>query len=147
VDDEDWKVLSSRVASLVREVPLDELVGVIVTLAEALTIWAGAPQEETLGQWAAAALEAARVRWNDGHALTVRELKEYLQLSERLKPLPPVPDISRAWFEYAKAARLEIAKPDWFSGLPNTKAWLELVGILRDNEPRALRQVGFPTEY
>jgi hypothetical protein len=135
------------VATLVREVPLDEIVGIIVTLAEALTVWAGAPQEEMLRQWAAATLDPARMRWCNEVELTVRELKEFFQLSERLKPLPPLPDISGTWFEYVKAARSEVSKLDWLFEMPNTKAWLELVGILRDNEPRFLRQIGFPTEY
>jgi len=146
LDESDWAALDGRFSALVREASDDELGGIIATLSEALRQFAESDHEPQLLAWAQDALSVIRVRWSS-LALSVAELRQYFTLSETLRPLPPGPDISETWSAHVRDCQLEINKLETYSDLRATRAWLQLADLIRENEPRFLRQVRFPSEY
>jgi hypothetical protein len=104
-----------------------------------------------LSDIAVAALDACRRRWNKcGWEIAVGDLKFYFRLSEYLDPLPPTPQLSPCWEEHWSDGRRECESFDHEKlevELGCFLKWLELCELLREFEPRFLRQVKFPTAH
>jgi hypothetical protein len=94
------------------------------------------------------ALERIRQRWDSrGQAIAIWSLALYYDTSARLEPLTAGPDLRATWEATHPGADLTNAADDDMldsAQLTRLQTWLRLVQIIRDNEPRLLRQVRFP---
>jgi hypothetical protein len=96
-------------------------------------------------------LGACVERWNadPGSALT-RTVRQYFVISEHLSPLPPSPDFRPIWelSHDASVEEIESFDPEEVElFLSEIDDWLALGAVILENEPRLLRQIGFPSEF
>lgn len=107
--------------------------------------------DSCLGGLARRCLHACVERWaSDGPDQQSRSIGLFFSISEFLDPLPPSPNLKAIWECQVEAARTEAETFDpneadlYCSALTD---WLELAAIISANEPRLLRQVGFPDQF
>jgi hypothetical protein len=97
------------------------------------------------------ALHACAEKWkSDGSGALTSAVNLYLAISEHLSPLPPCPDFRPMWDLSWTASKGEIESFDPAESEPwlaETDEWLGLAAVIMKNEPRFLRQVGFPSEF
>jgi hypothetical protein len=96
-------------------------------------------------------LAACRERWeeNGGVAYT-SDVAAYYTISEYINPLPPGPNLTKLWERSRCDAfeQIENFDDDEFEpSIGNVHDWLSLVSIIEGNEPRFLRQIGFPEKF
>ncbi len=73
-------------------------------------------------------------------------LRNYYALSERIRPIPPGPALDATWWEYSgDAVGHDLDPPGWDTD--DIDVWLDLAQLIARNEPRFLRQVGYPDDY
>ena len=71
-------------------------------------------------------------------------------ISENVSPLPPGPNLSNLWEQSLAEAVDEMENFDEDEGelrIDGVNNWLNMVSIIEDNEPRFLRQIGFPDKF
>ncbi len=146
----DWEILGGRIEGIVRELDDDEEPRDFLALLRD-TFQNADPtgvEEERFNRWGGTALDALRGRWDGAQtAILVSNVALYYEVSEWVRPLRAGPDLRKTWDAVTSDARQESNSPDWYTEFPAIRAWLELVKLLHANEPRFLRQTGFPDAY
>lgn len=146
ISDLDWRSLDDRFASLVASLAPDQIAGLIVDIHVALPDWEDKQQESFVHRWAVTILETARDKWRDT-AIPIKDLESYCDLSVELKPLPPLPDLSITWETAVRHVRRVLKDRVWEPHLGTFRHWLDLIELIKKNEPRLLEQVSHPREY
>jgi hypothetical protein len=104
-----------------------------------------------LGMLGYTILATLRDTWSNGEQLPDSEvLRRFYAASERLTPLPAGPDLQPIWTASFKTAQQESAgfQPgERQAELGEVHDWLKVVDVIAANEPRFLRQVGFPDRF
>jgi hypothetical protein len=96
-------------------------------------------------------LAACRKRWeeNDGVA-DASDVGAYYTISEYVSPLPPGPNLPKLWEKSRTAAFDEMEAFDdgeFEPSIGQVSGWLSVASVIERNEPRFLRQAGFPEEF
>lgn len=92
-------------------------------------------------------LLACRKRWDKTEETVFSsQISAYYKISEYISPLPPSPNLQNIWNNAWDIALSEIENFDDVDAKPNIDGfaeWVELLLIIRQNEPRFLRQFRF----
>jgi hypothetical protein len=143
-DSEDWEVLADHMPGLVRHVSDSDVARLLSAVAELAKYRSGA----LVSRFTRLALDQIRDRWNSrGQAITIWSLGLYYDTSERLEPLAAGPDLRATWdATHPGTSFIDTTEHDLLdhTQLTRLRTWLQLVSMIRDNEPRFLRQAGFP---
>jgi hypothetical protein len=90
-------------------------------------------------------------KWKtDGSGALSIAVHQYLEISERLTPLPPSPDFRPMWDISWNASKEEMESfvpDDTALSLGGTNWWFGGGTVILRNEPRFLRQVDFPSAF
>lgn len=143
-DSEDWETLAAHLPTLVERVSDSDVARLLSAVAELAKHRSG-----TLGsRFTRIALDRIRERWDfRGQAIALWSLGLYYETSVRLEPLPVGPDLRATWEATHPGTDLTNATEDDLldnAQLTRLQTWMRLVPMIRDNEPRFLRQAGFP---
>jgi hypothetical protein len=154
---DDWKALSETAVRLVLAETPYNLWRLLTAVLEAVcrqTVDQGDRLKlagEAEGEFARKVLGACADKWKaDGSSALTSGVKQYFAISEHLSPLPPSPDFGPMWEISWDASRQEMESfnpDDMEFSLGETDDWLGLARVVSNNEPRFLRQVGFPTGF
>lgn len=143
-DSEDWETLAAHLPALVEGVSDAEIAQILSAVAELAKHRSGT----LVSRFTRLALDHIRERWNSRRqAISIWSLRLYYETSGRLEPLPAGPDLRATWeATHPGVAFINATEDDLLDDaeLTRLQAWLRLVPMIRDNEPRFLRQAGFP---
>lgn len=151
VDEDDWSILINSVPRVLSS--SDGAASQVLSyLSQSKTGGQGLIEAETgsakLVELCKEVLLCVRTIWNGGETPGDSAVVAwYYDLSERLSPLPPGPELDGVWRTFFSAAVKEI---DEFNSnadeiqVSSIIEFFELARIIRRNEPRFLRQAGFP---
>jgi hypothetical protein len=145
-----WKLLHDRCLQLASEKSPWEITGLLEALRSAAT---NAPDLETryrLVHVIKSVCEEARKKWDlEGTALGADDLAAYCEAGLLVSPLPPVPNLEASWNKVETEVRTGFNEYD-----PQTPLepyllgnWVDLAVQIKRNEPRFLKQIGFPTKH
>lgn len=138
--DADWDALGDRLGPLVRElddVGLGRLLELLLDAAEQLS---RPGQLAELKALVDRALRLATGRWS-GRIVPVDGLAAWWRLARALPPPPAPPNPAPTWAELEPVAVPEGGDQQ---ELDRLEAWLTLVAVLAQHDPRALPALGFP---
>jgi hypothetical protein len=152
VDAGDLAVLNDNVKDRLAHGSPEDMRRILDAIAGAVSVIGGtsfggiAPGILALAE---AALEACRNRWDSERTeVPIANLSEYYELSLKISPLPRGPNLLPTWdASCAQFADIEGANHLTVWRLIGTLAWLKLALLILENEPRFLRQVGFPEKW
>lgn len=82
-------------------------------------------------------------KWN-GQEIWISSLEAYCEASVLLYPLPPMPDLEPTWKAVIFKVQEAIAEDSLLEPYP-IQTWVDFINLIKQNEPRFLRQVGFPS--
>lgn len=83
--------------------------------------------------------------WNR-QVIWVATLETYCEASLLLRPLPPIPDLEPTWKSVVSDVH-EALREDLILEPYPIQSWIEFIELVKQNEPRFLRQVNFPSLY
>jgi len=83
--------------------------------------------------------------WN-GQVIWSTTLETYCEASLLLRPLPPIPDLEPTWKSLLSNVH-EALREDLILEPYPIQSWIEFIELVKQNEPRFLRQVNFPSLY
>ncbi len=89
-------------------------------------------------------------RWNNSRfSLTSHEIREFCETSLLVTPLPALPALNLSWSKSEQSIHESLDGWEEVSSeyLSAFGEWISLVKVIGNNEPRFLRQVGFPEKY
>lgn len=143
--DEDWLALRRHVIALVPEMsPRDHHV-----LLAAIQVWLGPDGQRAarrqVTELARELMPAIRDVWDEHprRRIDVEALQLFYETSVLVKPLCPGPQLDGSWKAYVDSLGKE-----WGSNSPsNVELGLRFLGLVQANEPRVLRQYGWPSRY
>jgi hypothetical protein len=96
-------------------------------------------------------LAACRKRWEENEGVShASDVRAYYAMSEYVSPLPPGPNLLKPWDKSRSAAFDEIEgfdEGEFEPSIGKVTGWLSLAAVIGDNEPRFLRQMGFPEKF
>jgi hypothetical protein len=152
---EDWDALIASVPR-VMESERKAAASILAMLYEALQIREqgsasnGNKESVKLTSLTETILTYLRERWNKNGVDSASLLDRYYSLSELLPSLPPSPNLQDTWkaFLADASANIKSFDPDQIEiRLSEFNEWMDLASTIRKNEPRFLRQVGFPNDF
>jgi hypothetical protein len=157
VTQKDWDAFGDTASRLIRSSNGYETWRLLTAVSDVVEqqLEGKSDQETTIGPptsgLAEKVLDACREKWgSDDFSVSANGVASYFKISERLTPLPPSPRLDKIWEAFWSAAQDEIdrfspsALDFWTSDFSD---WLKLSATVLVNEPRFLRQVGFPAKY
>lgn len=157
VTEEDWSTLCHRVSQIVPTLDSSELMSLMRTLLEASKRSAAEKKRGSvelpkhLPEVVDACLAACRLRWESASERILADTLElYYSLSLVAHPLPASPVLQPTWEELIKGVQLVLQESEKVGHLETPQAlmeWLRFSRIIAKNEPRFLRQVGFPDSF
>jgi hypothetical protein len=143
-DPADWEVLRDRARELGRTAG-DQARRQLMTAAENLlhdTLRADVRDgiEELLSEL----LVGVREGWDeDAESIASVALDRYFKLSELVRPLPPAPQLDVTWSIHEQTLSAAALGPPYDAA----REALSFVLVVNDNEPRSVRQRGFPDRW
>jgi hypothetical protein len=143
-DSEDWETLVAHLPVLIERVSYSDVARLLSAVAELAKRRSGT----LVTRVTRLALDQIRQRWDSrGQAIAIRSLGLYYETSARLEPLPAGPDLRATWEATHPRAYVDATEDGLLDDaqLARVQIWIGLVAIIRDNEPRFLRQAGFPS--
>jgi hypothetical protein len=142
VTDEDWDVLADRVYELAPDLEEAEQSALVDALSAAVEELEGSTTESEIRAFAQTVLSRISRLWGAAHAAVPLHLLEaWLALARDLAPSPDPAGLVATWAELLPA---DAPAPDDRDGVRHLVDWLTLVGLLRDNTPEVLAELGFP---
>ena len=150
---EDWDALITSIPRVI-ESDARAAMSILATLHEALSR-VQKPQNGNSGNpklisLTETTLTYLREHWSKNGVESAPVLDRYYSISELLPSLAPSPDLRQSWKAYSADGLAEIDKfdPDEIDvSLDSFGEWMDLASTISANEPRFLRQVGFPGQY
>jgi len=154
VTESDWESAQKRLRELCEDEPEEPVQTLLSTVSAALTV---ARRDtltiaERLAEVGREVLDVLCRRWNrQGAPTSLAALRLYIDISERINPLPCLPDLRGLW--EASTGRLgSRLKEDEeaylrYATLDELGSWLALASAIAASEPRLLRQVRFPGAF
>lgn len=104
-----------------------------------------------LAEFVTKVLAACRERWEEnGGVAFASDVAAYYAISEYVSPLPPGPNLTKLWEQSRSDAFDEIESFDeneFEPSIGSVSDWLSLASVIEGNEPRFLRQIGFPEKF
>ncbi|PYJ68659.1 MAG: hypothetical protein DME76_11680 [Verrucomicrobia bacterium] len=152
---EDWDALIVAVPRVIGSDPR-AAASALTTIREALQIQRQNTRENEsiaavkLINLAETTLNYLRDCWSKDGVDNASLLDRYYSVSELLPSLVPSPELRNSWKAYSTDGLAEITQFDSYEidvGLISFKDWVNLASVISRNEPRFLRQVGFPTQF
>lgn len=151
IDDEDWRILIESVQRVVglREQNSQVILSHLVQRGTDGGSSSNSPnQAGKFGELVAQVLVQIRRHWDSGADPEEHEaLGWYFELSEMVSPLPPSPVLDQVWtafFSNAETAIDQFDSDEVDVSISEATALFKLVQIIRENEPRFLRAIGYP---
>jgi len=143
---EDWQILGTRMNSIVKEVDNRTLRSILIILRQAIEGNELTDKREVLARLSYDVLNTIRTRQDsDSEPMSVAVLDAYFDLSVVVRPLAPSPDLLPTWQSVWSVVQEQSTEDSIFEMKVEPLAdWLELIVLIQDNEPRFLRQLGFP---
>jgi hypothetical protein len=146
--DEDWEILAGRAREILTEIPAGGVRPLLSGLRAAFSALADSAALHTQGPALArltrVCLSATRERWNArDEPIPIGALEEYVELSTGVRPVPPMPDLSRTWAHLCPTDTAEIAD----APIEVLDDWARLTHLAQGAEPRFLRQVKYPRQH
>lgn len=151
LDDEDWKILISSVERVLRS--KDQAAWSL--LSHLIQKDGGGNKSSKIrnridhfDELLVEVMKQIRLRWDTDETPAIPTLVAwFFQLTERIRPLPHGPNLDRIWKVYWDAANSEVAafsSDEIDESVRKTVELFQLAEIVQKNEPRFIRQVGFP---
>jgi hypothetical protein len=84
-------------------------------------------------------------KWGNGK-LSVSTLELFCEASELIQPLPPLPNFEPTWHSLKNEILIQFDEDKLLEPY-SIQEWIDLIELIMKNEPRFLRQVGFPPKY
>ena len=147
-DAADWAKLEERASQLPSELEPHRAPLMLTSLSQAVAKMRAerSPLAERLTSIAGRTLRALRDKFDaEGAPIPLPVLRAYVQLSIRVRPLPPLPDMSATWQAIAPSPEdvVDLA----LNEIEDFQRFLALVGFVHGAEPRFLAQVEFRQRY
>ena len=143
----DWTLLDRRCTEIIRNSNVDETAALLTILSNAIDQTTGDNEKQVLTATIETACTIARERWDATKAqLEATHILAFGQASIKASPLQPMPLLDVSW--KAAQSRLEraLAKEasDFLFDFSSLDRFSALCSAIKQYEPRALRQIGFP---
>jgi hypothetical protein len=145
-----WQFLFERCITLSKELTPYNAADMLRSLANALSSSHSQENTQKLVNILKHVCEECRRVWNEtGVRLGLYELSAYCEASVLVLPLPPMPQLNATWANVVEEVERVLEEYDDTDRLDpdSIENWADMVGIIQNNEPRFLDQVGFPSKY
>lgn len=143
--DEDWDALTDRLYELIPELEPPELVTVLTAVSETID---DLGRTEAVGEaraLARAALSRAATMWDDSSSpIPLVALDAWVALASRVRPRPPLPDLSITWVELLPARAPML---DHHAELGRFADWLSMCRLLWHYGPQLEAELGFGPDH
>jgi len=150
-NNDQWELFRNRCIQMVDEINEQYLLAsLLTTLKSSFSNSTDLLIKTKIAAISGGILEKLRVKWNLSKEIINHDLLyAYYEAAVDVTPLLPSPDLSSSWDASLSTFEngLRIWKENNNLGLTAVSEWIELFGVLNDNEPRFLRQIGFPEEF
>lgn len=148
---EQWEIFRERCLELVDEITNDDsIISLLVTLRSSyLNSSEKSTERDKISQISKEILERLNNKWNANEKeLTPQILDAYFRLSLIVTPLPSSPNVKCSWDSTFKKFKkgIKLSKNSAFD-IDLFSPWIELLYIIKNNEPRFLKQVSFTEQY
>jgi hypothetical protein len=149
-DSKSWELLRERCVQIVDNTDVGEISDLLTILSNAIARSKSQQATYELKQTLSAVCDATRAKWDRTRAIfDPDDFLAYCRASLLITPLPPLPRVEASWNAHVQAFRDALTKAttgEWLS--PDlVQEWAELLQAVNKNEPRFLRQVGFPEAF
>lgn len=149
-DSKSWKLFRSRCVQISASLDSRDEENLLTALTAAIQ---SAHKDEEVRQLAItlqAVCDSLRDKWNSTEAiLSASAIRSCCNASLLLEPLPPLPLLKPTWlatYDEFQDDLNDCKIGDKFD-LYLLESWTDLLGVIRTNEPRFLRQIGFPRNF
>ena len=146
-DATSWAAIRSRCVELVKVSTPDKIASLLRVLRSAV-VDAGPDPKEMICRIISDCCEQARAKWDQQKTLlTEAQLHEFFDASILSDTLPVAPAIAPSWmnaYGEVKSSMADRSTP--LDGVAFLE-WTRLTALIGENEPRYLRQLGFPRNY
>lgn len=144
---DDWEIVEQRLPKLVERLEESEVSDLLALIKDvtAPSFCSDEEQVRRLTKWSYALLQGLRDYWNrENSFIPPTHLAMFFELSTRTIPLLAGPDLRATWDETVNEALSQIAMPDYYTSFTSLREFWDACALIRENEPRFLRHVGFP---
>jgi len=149
-DSKSWELLRSRCIQISASLDAREQENLLTALSAAIQSSKKAEEVRQLKIILQAVCDAIRDQWNSTKViLDASALRSYCSASVLLSPLPPLPFLEPTWLAIYDEFQddLDSCKSGGKIDLYLLESWTDLLDVIRINEPRFLRQIGFPKKF
>jgi len=149
-DSESWKLLRSRCVQISATLDDRDEESLLTALTAAIQSSQKSGEIRQLGIILQAVCDSLRDKWNSTEAvLDASAIRSYSSASVLLSPLPPLPSFEPTWIAIFDEFQedLESCKNGGKIDLYLLESMTDLLDVIRKNEPRFLRQIGFPGKF
>jgi len=147
---ESWDLLKKRCLALPKILSVEEITEMLVSFRNSLLAVKDENSKAELLEMISLVCQMAKEKWDSERVkLTSEQLEAYCEASLLLKSLPPIPDIQMSWDRDENAFRYSIdeAESEKYFSPDHLNQFVRLARVIQDNEPRFLRQIGFPSKF
>lgn len=143
----NWDLLKHRCLEVIAAGTQDEITDLLTALTSAAVNTTDAERKGHLCKAIASVCEAARTKWDsNSSSLSTEDLSAYCDASILLTPLASIPKLASSWELHLDAMKeaIEGAENSYLLNPRPINKWVAFIAVVKDNEPRFLRVVGFP---
>lgn len=147
VDDEYWEILRERCIQLVDQINSFEIQSLLTILTNGITQSKSQKEIRELEKILINVLKQVFSKWNTTPSkLSPYDIDAYCKASLFIKPLPPIPDLIQTWQYYLDSFIKDLDEAESYVIIYaySLEQIIDLITLIEDNEPRFLKQVGFP---
>jgi len=140
----DWNQLEQRAPKLIEELDDDGATG-LLALVKSLTSTTpiASGQAERIARCVQSLLEGVRDYWNRTRR-PISSLALFFEVSIKASSFVAGPDLRPTWNALVKDALEEIEDPDYYTSFIALQDLWDVSELIHENEPRFLKQIGFP---
>ncbi|MGH7184572.1 MAG: hypothetical protein ACREJN_21715, partial [Nitrospiraceae bacterium] len=145
----NWDILSERCLILAKEASEHKICDLLTALSSACRESSDPWKNNWLKKIISSVCTAVCDRWNTSDdTISSVTLETYCNASILAIPFPPVPNLNTSWINLLQNMRdaLLVAEDGDLVDPERVLDWAKFASVVRDNEPRFLRVVGFPSK-
>jgi hypothetical protein len=150
VSDQDWLLLSNRSQQLLENLEISKAVSMLRIFRSAMVDAAGRDRTR-LSNILGVCCDTIRKRLDAAKdVIKAAQLRELFEATVLLDPLPALPQLGPTWNAATSALRATIKDADEKSfsiDAAFVDEWARLAELLTTNEPRFMRQTGYPESF
>jgi hypothetical protein len=149
-DSRSWKILRSRCVQISASLDARDEENLLTALTAAIQSSHKTEEVRQLTIILQAVCDSVRDKWNStGAILEASAIRSYCNASVLLNPLPPLPLLEPTWLAIYDEFQddLDSCKNGGEIDLYILESWTDFLDVIRKNEPRFLRQIGFPRKF